>query len=60
MKILVINGSPKGAGSNTMHLTRAFLEGMGENEVREFTVASSKIAGCKGCFCCWNKTLFPV
>lgn len=56
MKILVINGSPKGAGSNTMNLTRAFLEGMGEHEVREFDVAAGKIAGCKGCFCCWNKT----
>jgi len=56
LKILVINGSPKGAGSNTMNLTRAFLEGMGEHEVREFDVAAGKIAGCKGCFCCWNKT----
>ena len=56
MKIMVINGSPKGSNSNTMRLTRAFLEGMGENEVREINVSSSKIAGCKGCFCCWNKT----
>lgn len=56
MRIMVINGSPKGAGSNTMRLTRAFLDGIGESEVREITVASSKIAGCKGCFSCWNKT----
>lgn len=56
MKILVINGSPKGANSNTMKLARAFLEGMGENETREVTVAKSKIAGCKGCFSCWSKT----
>ena len=56
MKVLVINGSPKGSDSNTMRLTRAFLEGMGEADIREIIVANSRIAGCKGCFCCWNKT----
>jgi len=56
MKILVINGSPKGTDSNTMKLTRAFLEGIGNAEVREISVAASRIEGCKGCFCCWNKT----
>lgn len=29
MNILVINGSPKGENSNTLKLTRAFLEGTG-------------------------------
>lgn len=28
IKVLVINGSPKGTGSNTYKLTKAFLEGM--------------------------------
>lgn len=56
MKILVINGSPKGKNSNTMYLTGAFLKGMGEVEVREIHVANSNISGCRGCFCCWNKT----
>jgi len=28
MKILVINGSPKGDASNSLKLTKAFLEGM--------------------------------
>ena len=31
MKILVINGSPRGEKSVTLKITRAFLEGMGES-----------------------------
>ena len=30
MKILVLNGSPKGTRSNSMRLTEAFLEGLQE------------------------------
>ena len=56
MKILVINGSPKGARSNTMKLTNAFLEGIGEADVRVMDVSKMKVAPCRGCFCCWNKT----
>ncbi len=56
MKILLINGSPKGQNSNTLKLTRAFLDGIKEKEIREFDIASKKINGCLGCFSCWNKT----
>lgn len=56
MKVLVINGSPKGKGSNTYRLTSAFLEGMGEKEIREYCAAQLEIKSCLGCFSCWNKT----
>ncbi len=56
MKVLVINGSPKGSRSNTYRLTRAFLEGMGEKELRERSVSKLNIKPCLGCFSCWNKT----
>lgn len=60
MKVLVINGSPKGERSNTYQLTKAFLAGMGEIgdeiETREISVNRLKIDPCLGCFSCWNKT----
>lgn len=56
MKILVINGSPKGKRSNTYRLTTAFLAGLGETEVRENTVTQLDIKPCLGCFACWSKT----
>ena len=59
MKILVLNGSPKGEKSDTMHVTRAFLEGMNEaapQEVHIIDVIDKHIEYCRGCFACWNKT----
>lgn len=56
MKVLVINGSPKGKRSNTYRLTTAFLAGMGETEVRECSVCQLDIQPCLGCFSCWNRT----
>ena len=55
MKILVFNGSPKREQSDTMHLTRAFLEGMkaaGEQQITELTVIDKHIEFCTGCFTC--------
>ncbi len=60
MKILVLNGSPKGEKSNTYQLTKAFLDGMTESgeavEVQEMPVNRLNIRPCTGCFSCWNKT----
>lgn len=60
MKILVINGSPKGSKSNTYKLTKAFLAGMEERaeavkeifEVEEIQVRRLNIQPCLGCFSC--------
>lgn len=59
MKIMVINGSPKGESSNTMKLTRAFLEGLtlqNENSVETIHLNRVDIGHCLGCFNCWTNT----
>ena len=55
MKILVFNGSPKKEASDTMHITRAFLEGMSEQEphdIRTIHVIDRHIEFCSGCLAC--------
>ena len=55
MKILVLNGSPKRDKSDTMHITRAFLEGMCDaalQEIHEIDVIDRHIEYCTGCFAC--------
>ena len=57
--ILIINGSPKGKKSNTLKLTKAFVEGIQkvyEIQTEEITTVDADIRPCKGCFACWNKT----
>ncbi len=60
MNVLVINGSPKGAKSNTYRLTTAFLEGMKQGlqtvQTREPSTGHMDIKPCIGCFSCWNRT----
>lgn len=59
MKILVINGSPKGNASNTLKLTHAFLEGMNHVEKQDIEfidLMTSKLSPCTGCYGCWTKT----
>lgn len=55
MRILVLNGSPKRDKSDTMHITRAFLEGMDEaaqQEIQIIHVIDKHIEYCTGCFSC--------
>ena len=55
MNILVLNGSPKRKRSDTMHITRAFLDGMNEaapQEVHTIHVIDKHIEYCTGCFSC--------
>ena len=59
MKILVINGSPRGNNSNTLKITKAFLDGFNKdhtNDIEIIDVSKSNINHCLGCFSCWNRT----
>ena len=55
MKILVLNGSPKRDDSDTMHITRAFLDGMKEaapQDIQVIHTIDQHIEYCTGCFSC--------
>lgn len=57
MKALIINGSPKGAASNTMWLTNAFVGGFPDTAVvKTITLRDRDIHPCMGCFSCWTRT----
>lgn len=61
MNVLVLNGSPKGVGSNTYRITDAFLSGikaeLGEDvTVDTVLVSAAHIGHCRGCFGCWTAT----
>ena len=55
MRILVLNGSPKRDKSDTMHITRAFLDGMQDavtQKIHVIDVIDKHIEYCTGCFAC--------
>ena len=64
MRILIINGSPKGEKSNSLRLTHAFVEGIKKEnqskqiltEIEQLDVLKLDIKGCRGCFACWKST----
>ena len=55
MKILILNGSPKGERSATLKLARAFADGVRrEGDVLDLIdISKSDVHGCRGCFGCW-------
>lgn len=58
MKILAINGSPRGAAGNTEVLLEQFLKGCEEAGAQTETIYlnDKNIKHCTGCFTCWTKT----
>ena len=57
MKILVFNGSPKREKSDTMCITRAFLEGMEAAETQDVKIIHAidrHVEYCSGCFACMH------
>lgn len=57
MKVLVLNGSPKGERSNTFNVTRAFLDGFpSDTETEAVHLSKLNIKPCMGCYSCWRRT----
>ncbi len=60
MKVLIINGSPKGEASNTFKITQSFVNGISKAvkcDIEIFSPYNSKnIHPCCGCYSCWEKT----
>lgn len=58
MKILVINGSPRGKRSNTLKIASAFVEGAAKtgDGVEILDIETLGVKSCRGCFSCWGVT----
>lgn len=58
MKILAVNGSPRGAQGNTEVILQAFLAGAREAgaQTEVIYLKNKHIKHCLGCFTCWSKT----
>ncbi|MCT4606503.1 MAG: NAD(P)H-dependent oxidoreductase [Marinisporobacter sp.] len=60
MKVLVLNGSPRGKKGNTEKLVAEFTKGLTEENnqlhVEEIYLKNHSIKNCIGCFSCWKQT----
>jgi multimeric flavodoxin WrbA len=58
MKVLAINGSPRGPRGNTERILQPFLQGAQEAgaESEVIYLCDLEIGHCLGCFTCWTKT----
>ena len=58
MKIVALNGSPRGMRSGTAVMIEALLEGLSSqgNTTKHIQLSDMTIAHCSGCYTCWSKT----
>lgn len=58
VRVLAVNGSPRGKGSCTHKMLEPLLEGMQDEgaETELINLVDYKIGHCIGCFACWLKT----
>ena len=55
MKIVAINGSPRGKGSVSAIMLTAFLSGAGADvDIVDITLAEKNVEYCRGCYSCWT------
>ncbi|MBQ8136095.1 MAG: flavodoxin family protein, partial [Clostridia bacterium] len=56
-EIVILNGSPRGAKSNTLMVSRALTDGIRQitpGESRVIDIRELNILPCRGCFGCWT------
>lgn len=57
MKIVAINGSPKGKNSVSAIMLAAFLSGAGtDSDIVDITLAEKNVQYCRGCYSCWTNS----
>ncbi len=58
MKILCLNGSPRGRDGNTQKMVNAFFQGAESAGAESSTIYAKdlSVGFCKGCFACWTVT----
>lgn len=58
VRILIINGSPRGAASSSLRIAKAFVEGLAKptDVVDTIEVTKYQIAPCLSCYKCWYET----
>jgi len=58
MKIICVNGSPRGRNSNSHRIVSEFFEGARKAgaEAENIFLVEKKIGYCRGCLHCWIKT----
>lgn len=53
MKVVTINGSPRGRNSTSKIMIDAFTRYIGDCDIVDITLAENDIQNCQGCYLCW-------